>query len=60
MRTQEFVNQVMNWDQLREYGDFAKRREYEKCQRDLIASLKDRVELDGYLRGNGCIRCPRA
>lgn len=60
MRAQQFVNQMMDWDQLREYGNFAKRREYERCQRELIASLKDRAELDGYLRGNGCIRCPRA
>jgi hypothetical protein len=60
MRAQQFVNQMMDWDQLREYGDFAKRREYERCQRELIAGLKDRAELDGYLRGSGCVRCPRA
>ena len=60
LRAQEFVDQMMNWNELQEYGDFTKRREYEKCQRDLIAHLKDRAELDGYLRGNGCVRCPRA
>jgi hypothetical protein len=56
-RTQQFVNQMMDWNELREYGDLAKRRDYEKCQRDLIYKIKYGVELDGYVRGNGCIRC---
>lgn len=58
-RTQQFVNGMVQWSELREYGDLTKRREYEKCQRDLLARLKYRVELDGYVRGNGCLRCPQ-
>ena len=59
-RTQQFVNQMMDWHELREYGDLEKRREHDKCQRDLLSKLKFRVELDGYVRGNGCTRCPQS
>jgi len=59
-RTQEFVNQMMDWSELREYGDLSKMREYEKYQRELLSKLKFCVELDGYVRGKGCIRCPQS
>jgi hypothetical protein len=59
-RTQQFVNQMMDWNELREYGDLSERHEHDKCQRELLSKLKFRVELDGYVRGKGCIRCPQS
>jgi hypothetical protein len=60
MRTQQFVNQMFDWEELREYGDLTKVREHDKCQRDLLAKLKFRAEQDGYVRGSGCPRCPQS